>query len=138
MYSYSKCLIVTRFKRPTSPVGKNFFANLPELKDQQDSTRSYTVNGAKRFSHTMLIKQWAMYLATDVDDTDINGGLDRKMLRTNLIAGCLVVAAGLFYQFSLYAPSTVLFASLLKRASRLARWITRSNSILKIKTPLVS
>ena len=81
---------------PTLDAGKNIFALIPQLKDQQDGTRSYTVNGAKRFSHTMPIKQWDMYLATDVDEIDINGGLDRKMLRTNLIAGCIVVAAGLF------------------------------------------
>ena len=80
---------------PTLDAGKNLFDIVPELKDRQEGTHSYTVNGTKRFSHTRLIPQWDMYLATDVNETDINGGLDNKMLRTNIIAGFVVVFAGL-------------------------------------------
>ncbi|TKB27193.1 methyl-accepting chemotaxis protein [Desulfopila sp. IMCC35006] len=80
---------------PTLDAGQNLFDITPQLNDQQDGTRSYTVGGTQRFSHTALIKQWDMYLATDVDENDINGGLDRKMLRTNIIAGFIVVVAGL-------------------------------------------
>lgn len=80
---------------PTLDTGKNLFDIVPELKNHQDGTHSYTVNGKKRFSHIRLIEQWGVYLATDVDETDLNGGLDRKMLRTNIIAGCIVVVAGL-------------------------------------------
>jgi methyl-accepting chemotaxis protein len=80
---------------PTLDTSKNLFDIAPEFKDRQDGSLTYTIQGVKRFAHTALIESWGVYIATDLDEVNINGGLDGKMLRTNLLAGFLVVAAGI-------------------------------------------
>jgi len=80
---------------PTLSSKDNLFEIVPGFRDPQDGSFTYTMNGAKRFARTALIEQWDVYIATDLDEVDINGGLDAKMLRTNLIAGFIVVGVGL-------------------------------------------
>ncbi len=81
---------------PTLDSSDNIFDIVPQLKDkQQDGSFTYNLQGVKRFARTALVEQWGVYLATDVDEADINGGLDQKMVRRNLIVGFFVVAAGI-------------------------------------------
>ncbi len=80
---------------PSLDATKNLFAIAPEFRDQQDGSFTYTMNGIRRFARTALLKEWDVYIATDQDETDINGGLDGKMLRANLLVGLFVVAAGI-------------------------------------------
>lgn len=80
---------------PTLDIDQNLFDIIPDLRGRQEGSLPYTTNGKKHFAHISLIKQWDLYLGTDVEEVDINGGLDRKMLQTNLIAGFIVVVAGL-------------------------------------------
>jgi methyl-accepting chemotaxis protein len=79
---------------PTLDSGSNLFDVVPEFRDQKDGSLIYTMKGVKRFAQTALIEPWGAYIATGLDEIDINGGLDGKMLRTNLIAGFIVVLAG--------------------------------------------
>lgn len=79
---------------PTLDANSNLFDIVPEFKNQKDGSLTYTMDGVKRFAHTALIEPWDVYLATGLDEAGINGGLDGKMLRTNLIAGLIVVSAG--------------------------------------------
>jgi methyl-accepting chemotaxis protein len=79
---------------PTLDSSSNLFDIVPEFRDQKDGSLIYTMNGVKRFAQTALIEPWGAYIATGLDEIDINGGLDGKMLRTNLIAGFIVVLAG--------------------------------------------
>ncbi len=81
---------------PTLDSSDNIFDRVPQFKDkQQGGSFTYNLQGVKRFARTALVEQWGVYLATDLDEVDINGGLDRKMVRRNLIAGFFVVAAGI-------------------------------------------
>ena len=81
---------------PTLDSSDNIFDIVPQFKDkQQDGSFTYNLQGVKRFARTALVEQWGVYLATDVDEADINGGLDQKMVRRNLIVGFFVVAAGI-------------------------------------------
>jgi methyl-accepting chemotaxis protein len=79
---------------PTLDSNANLFDIVPEFRNQKDGSLIYTMDGMKRFGHTALIEPWGVYLATGLDEAGINGGLDGKMLRTNLIAGFIVVCAG--------------------------------------------
>lgn len=79
---------------PTLDSSKNIFDIVPEFKDQRDGSITYSINGEKRFTYTALIEHWGVFLAADMNEADINGGLDRKMIRTNLIAGIFVVLTG--------------------------------------------
>jgi methyl-accepting chemotaxis protein len=79
---------------PTLDSKSNLFDIAPEFRDQKDGFLTYTMNGVKRFSRTAFIEPWGVYIATGVDEVDINGGLDGKMLRANIIAGVIVVVAG--------------------------------------------
>ncbi len=80
---------------PTLDSSKNLYDIIPEFRDQQNGSLTYTLNGEKRFAQTALIEKWGAYIATDLNEVDINGGLDGKMLRKNLIVGFFVVATGL-------------------------------------------
>ncbi len=80
---------------PTLKTGSNLFDVVPEFKGQKDGSLTYTMNGVRRFSRTALIKPWGVYIATGLDEDKINGGMDSKMIRANIIAGILVVVAGL-------------------------------------------
>ena len=81
---------------PTLGSSDNIFDRVPQFKDkQQNGSFTYNLQGVKRFARTALVEQWGVYLATDLDEADINGGLDQKMVRRNLIAGFFVVAAGI-------------------------------------------
>jgi methyl-accepting chemotaxis protein len=79
---------------PTLDSSKNLFKIAPAFRDHGNGSLTYTIDGVQRFAHTALIEPWGMYLATDLAEADINGGLDRKMLYSNLLAGFLVVVAG--------------------------------------------
>ena len=79
---------------PNLEVGSNIFDIIPELKNHKDGSLTYTRNGGKRFARTALIEPWGVYIATDLDEEDINGGLDRKMIRTILVTGLVVVSVG--------------------------------------------
>ncbi|MGB3211359.1 MAG: Cache 3/Cache 2 fusion domain-containing protein [Desulforhopalus sp.] len=79
---------------PTLDSNANLFDIAPEFKNQQNGSLTYIMNGVKRFAHTALIEQWGVYIATDLNEVDINGSMDAKMLQTNLIAGFFVVFAG--------------------------------------------
>ena len=80
---------------PTLDSSENLFDIVPEFRTQQDGSLIYTLKGEKRFAQTALIEEWDAYIATDLNEVDINGGLDGKMIRNNLIVGFFVVAAGL-------------------------------------------
>ncbi len=80
---------------PTLKTGSSLFDAVPVFRNQKDGFLTYTMNGMRRFSRTALIKPWGVYIATSLDEDKINGGLDGKMIRANVIAGILVVAAGL-------------------------------------------
>lgn len=86
---------------PTIEEKSNIFDSVPELRTGKNGYFSYMKDGDKRFTRTALIDQWGAYIAIDLNEDDINGGLDKKMLRTNLIAGLIVVAGGILLTFLL-------------------------------------
>ena len=81
---------------PTLGSNSNIFDVIAQLKDHKDGFFTYTANGVKHFTRTALIEPWDVYLATDLVEDDINGGLDRKMIRAILFTGLLVVFVGVF------------------------------------------
>ncbi len=80
---------------PNLDPNTDIFTSVPALKNQHDSSITYPVDGETRLTRTVLIKPWEIYLATDLNEADIYGSLDRKMIQTNLIAGFFVVVAGI-------------------------------------------
>ena len=80
---------------PTLEKDSNLFEAIPAFKNQQDGPLTYSLNGVKRFAHTALIPQWDVYIASVADEADINGGLDKKIFRTNVLVGGIVLAVGI-------------------------------------------
>lgn len=86
---------------PTLDSKNNIFDTIPGFKDYGGGSIEYTQDGTTRFARTAFIDPWGVFIATDMVEDDINGGLDRKMIRAILITGILVVLAGVLLAFFL-------------------------------------
>lgn len=97
---------------PTLSRQDNIFDIIPIFRDKQDGAIEYELNDEKRFSRIKYIKEWGMYVAIAVAEKDINGGLNSKMIRANLLMGLLVVTAGvlvtIFLVHSINKPLKIL------------------------------
>jgi methyl-accepting chemotaxis protein len=80
---------------PTLPVKTNVFEAVPELKDFKKGLISYKYKGKQRYSFVKYFASWGVYINASMTKADIIGGLDVKMMRSNLLVGLLVIVAGI-------------------------------------------
>ena len=79
---------------PTLTASDNLFNLVPALKGHQEGFVSCDWQGEETVVYTQHLKDWGVYLGASLKRADIIAGLDRKMLRNNLLVGLVVVAFG--------------------------------------------
>ncbi len=77
---------------PTLKAKTNLFELVPNLKGFKEGLIHYDLNGQERISFVKYLEPWGMYVCMSVTKADIIGGLDRIMLRNNLLVGIFVLA----------------------------------------------
>ena len=79
---------------PTLKPSDNLLEIVPAFKEP-DGFVEYVWKGNDKLTFKKRIDPWGVNLAVGLDRKDMVGGLDKKMLRGNLIVGILVIGAGL-------------------------------------------
>ena len=86
---------------PSLGSDKNLFTLVPQFKDQKHGFVRYNWKGQEKVTYTKFLDSVGIYLAVGLNRADIVGGLDAKMMRTNILVGLLVVAGGILVAFLL-------------------------------------
>jgi methyl-accepting chemotaxis protein len=86
---------------PTLDSTSNLFEIVPEFTKHKQGFLYYPWKGETKVAYTDFIEEWGFYLAVGINQVDIIAGLDKKMLRNNLLVGLLVISVGIFMTFIL-------------------------------------
>ena len=86
---------------PSLTSDTNLLELVPEFKGQKEGFVRYVWKGEQKVTYTKYLKEMGIYLAVGLNRVDIVGGLDIKMLETNVLIGLLVVAGGVLVSFLL-------------------------------------
>lgn len=81
--------------------GENLFKIIPESKGVTEGFIRYTYNGERKTTYTKLFTPANIAIAAVMDRKDMLSGLDRKILRNNIMIGLILLAAALFITYFL-------------------------------------
>ena len=79
---------------PTLGASDNLFALVPQLKDHKEGFLTCSWQGEETVVYVKYLEAWGVYFGASLKRADIIAGLDRKMLRNNLLVGLVVVLLG--------------------------------------------
>lgn len=117
-YCYLYAKDGTILLHPTLTENDNLFEISPAIKDVKEGFLAYDFQGHQRFSRTAFIEPWGVFVGLSVNQDDINGGLSGKMMKANLIAGVIVVGAGIVLTIVLVRSINTPLLDLAKKSIR--------------------
>lgn len=85
----------TPLVHPTLGSNSNLYDIAPEFRTHKQGFLYYPWKGETKVAYTDFIEEWGFYLAVGINQVDIIAGLDKKMLRNNLLMGLLVISVGI-------------------------------------------